>query len=234
MSAAVAFDVSPLDGHQADWRILCAHRLNVVLEGAPSVTEVILRRLRPHMREPTVWHQPRTRLDLPTREVGAYVLRDVGALSIDDQRRLLAWMGNAGSRTQIISTAARPVFALVTSRVFDAMLYYRLNVMLLRIGTPDQPELSNGGAEAVHLRSAIIASAAAHLGSIRSLPKNRTAGEADRTRTFRHLRELIAALDRRLPHIERAGEIEIASDAASLRARAVARIAELEAASRDR
>jgi len=43
----------------------------------------------------------------------------------------------------------------------------------------------------------------------------KTADAADRTRALRHLRELIAALDRRVPHIERLGEIAIAGDAAN-------------------
>jgi hypothetical protein len=42
-----------------------------------------------------------------------------------------------------------------------------------------------------------------------------------------HLRELIAAIDRRVPDIERVGEIAIARDAAALREKALARIAEL-------
>ena len=41
------------------------------------------------------------------------------------------------------------------------------------------------------------------------------------------LRELVEALDRRLPRVERAGESEIARDAAALRARAVSRLREL-------
>lgn len=44
----------------------------------------------------------------------------------------------------------------------------------------------------------------------------------------RELRELIAALDRRVPRGERAGEASIARDAAALRARALKRISELE------
>lgn len=42
------------------------------------------------------------------------------------------------------------------------------------------------------------------------------------------LRALVAALDRRLPNLERIGQHEIARDAAALRAEAVHRIAELE------
>ena len=48
------------------------------------------------------------------------------------------------------------------------------------------------------------------------------------TGAVRELRELIAALDRRLPQVQRAGELAIARDAASLRTRALQRIEELE------
>ena len=51
---------------------------------------------------------------------------------------------------------------------------------------------------------------------------------ADRTRALRHLHELIAALDRRLPQVERAGEVAIAAEAALLRKKAQERILELE------
>jgi hypothetical protein len=43
----------------------------------------------------------------------------------------------------------------------------------------------------------------------------------------RELEELIAALDRRLPRVEQAGEMSIARDAAALRAKAVDRLATL-------
>ena len=43
----------------------------------------------------------------------------------------------------------------------------------------------------------------------------------------RELEELIAALDRRVPRVEQAGEVAIAREAAALRARAVDRLAEL-------
>ena len=42
------------------------------------------------------------------------------------------------------------------------------------------------------------------------------------------LRELIAALDRRVPRLEREGEIDIAHDAQALKRAALRRIAELE------
>jgi len=44
----------------------------------------------------------------------------------------------------------------------------------------------------------------------------------------RELLELVAALDRRVPQVERAGEAAIARDAAALKARALKRIDELD------
>jgi hypothetical protein len=46
--------------------------------------------------------------------------------------------------------------------------------------------------------------------------------------TIRLLLELIASLDRRVPQVHRVGEGAIATEAAALRAKAYARIAELE------
>ena len=50
----------------------------------------------------------------------------------------------------------------------------------------------------------------------------------DRARTVRELHELIAALDRRVPRVERVGEIAIARAAGELKIEALKRIAELE------
>jgi hypothetical protein len=49
----------------------------------------------------------------------------------------------------------------------------------------------------------------------------------DREALLRRLRELIEALDRRVPHLEREGEIRIAREAGALRQKAEDRIAEL-------
>jgi hypothetical protein len=49
-----------------------------------------------------------------------------------------------------------------------------------------------------------------------------------RRATVRELRELIAALDRRLPQVERVGEISIARAASALNVEALKRIEELE------
>ena len=55
-----------------------------------------------------------------------------------------------------------------------------------------------------------------------------------RERVLAALSELIEALDRRLPHVERLGEIGIAREAAALRKDAAMRIAELRTSESDR
>ena len=55
-----------------------------------------------------------------------------------------------------------------------------------------------------------------------------TPGEHRLVSTIRELRELIVALDRRVPHVERVGELEIARAATGLRIEALRRIEELE------
>ena len=55
-----------------------------------------------------------------------------------------------------------------------------------------------------------------------------TTQATDRARTVRELRELIAALDRRVLRVERVGEIAIARAAAALKIEALKRIEELE------
>ena len=56
-----------------------------------------------------------------------------------------------------------------------------------------------------------------------------TAAQSASARTLVHLRELIEALDRRVPQIESAGELQIAREAADVRDKALRRIHEIEA-----
>ncbi|SRR5689334_18423079 len=126
-------DASLMDGYHIEWRILREQANNVLLEGTVADTDAVLRLLQPHMCEPVAHHGPPATLDLPSGEIRALVLRDAGALSRNDQRRLLAWMDGKGSRTRVITTASRPLFPLVAAGLFDDALYYRLNVLLLRV-----------------------------------------------------------------------------------------------------
>lgn len=70
----------------------------------------------------------------------------------------------------------------------------------------------------------------AHSHERRIATTGRTTGRIETThrRTVRRLHELIAALDRRVPQVQRAGELSIARTAAALRLAALRRIDELE------
>ena len=57
-----------------------------------------------------------------------------------------------------------------------------------------------------------------------------TAGRTRALRTVRDLREFIAALDRRIPQVERSGEASISRAATTLRNAATTRVADLERA----
>lgn len=58
--------------------------------------------------------------------------------------------------------------------------------------------------------------------------------ETDQDRAVAALRELVEALDRRVPHVERLGEVRIAREAAALRKEAAERIEQLAPRDRER
>ena len=155
MNTATGADVSWLDSFRTEWTILRACRHNVLLEGPVPETNAVLRLLQPHMRGPIVWNRPRAPLELPSGETGALILRGVAALSAEDQTRLLAWIGGPGSRTHIVSTTERPLFAHVAHGLFDDTLYYRLNVMLLRVGVKNPAGLATDDTEPLQFDSPI-------------------------------------------------------------------------------
>jgi hypothetical protein len=132
MTVASGADVPLLNSH--DLQLLSDHTCNVVLEGPVTAIEVVLNLLQSHLRAPIVSHQSHAPLEFPSSDTRTLILRDAAALNGDAQRRLLARIDDAGAGTQIISTTERPLFPLVAKGLFDARLYYRLNVMLLRVG----------------------------------------------------------------------------------------------------
>jgi hypothetical protein len=56
---------------------------------------------------------------------------------------------------------------------------------------------------------------------------DKTRTDVDRNELVARLRELIEALEMRVPHFEREGEVRITQDAAALKHKALERIAEL-------
>ena len=62
------------------------------------------------------------------------ILTDVDTLSVAEQRRLTEWMNEPRNwRAQIISSTSDNLFSLVEARRFDGDLFYRLNIVHLKI-----------------------------------------------------------------------------------------------------
>ena len=116
----------PLSVDAIDWS-RAPH--NLLLEGPQASTEATLLLLAPRLRKPVKWVRSGAPFALPPEKVGALILRDVGALNPQEQTGLMAWI-DAHPRTTIISTTPHPLFAFVARDLFDAALYYRLNVLL--------------------------------------------------------------------------------------------------------
>jgi hypothetical protein len=123
-----------LDSYQTEFGILRAPSANVLIEGPYGEIDDMLLVLLQHLREPIVTNLSHTPLQLPDGAATPVILKNVAALTADDQARLLIWLQREGFGAQVVSTSERPLFALVTQGLFDTALYYRLNVLLLRIG----------------------------------------------------------------------------------------------------
>jgi hypothetical protein len=98
-----------------------------------------------------------------------------------------------------------------------------LSIVPLVIDRDDREESRRRQLLAVHAVRRRVECVAHARGQVRP-----TTMAVTRTVVVRELLELIAALDRRLPQVQRAGEEAIARDAAALRSRALKRIEELE------
>jgi DNA-binding NtrC family response regulator len=83
------------------------------------------------------WQPRGLPLALPVEECGTLVLQNIAALDGHDQARLRVWFDHPTRRTHVVSTTTYPVFPLVDCGVFDATLFYRLNVVRFSV---DQDE----------------------------------------------------------------------------------------------
>lgn len=125
------------DDHVAadDWAILTTDHPSVLLIGPAAATQTIVSELRPYLRSPASWWAHDAEPG-PLPIAGTLIIRDVGALDLDLQRRLLDWVEAQGHDVQVVSVSGRPV---VETGAFLAALYYRLNIVCLHLAaTPRQ------------------------------------------------------------------------------------------------
>lgn len=115
-------------------------RVNVLLTGRDDTVQLVLRTLLGHVRTPIATWSPGEPFVLPaTEHPGTLVLREVSALSIQQQARLLEWSNDGRRNPQVISTSSTPLMPLVRAATFIDTLYYRLNTVLIDLTAADRP-----------------------------------------------------------------------------------------------
>lgn len=116
-----------------EWDSLRSSHHNVLLEGSRTATDAALLFLKPYLRNPLVWMQPGMPLSLQQGRDCTLVLRDVAALTLEEQEHIVRWLNDPRQRLQAVATSTTPLYARVTRGLFDETLFYRLNVLLLRV-----------------------------------------------------------------------------------------------------
>ena len=114
-------------------------RMNLLLTGRNESVQLVLRTLMGHVRTPVTTWSPGEPFVLPEIEhPGTLVLREVSALSIQQQLRLLEWSNDGRRNPQVISTTSTPLMPLVRAETFIDTLYYRLNTVFIDLTASDR------------------------------------------------------------------------------------------------
>jgi hypothetical protein len=119
-----------------EWDRVVSTHANVLLEGERDKTDVAVLQLLPHLRVPIVYRKAGDELTLLNQ--CTVILRDVDTLCKSEQTRLHEWLDGKPDSVQTVSTAQHPLFSLVQDGLFESDLYYRLNVILLRLDTDSE------------------------------------------------------------------------------------------------
>jgi hypothetical protein len=128
-----------------EMHLIRTDRRNLLLIGMDPDTRELLNELRSVFVEPITTWSPGERLVLPAHaRTGTLILRDITALGLDDQIRLVDWLGAAEGRTQVVSITPRSPVPLIEAGAFLSILYYRLNTVCLDI-TRKQPRAPRPG-----------------------------------------------------------------------------------------
>jgi len=71
----------------------------------------------------------RLRLPLPARPIQTVIIRNVDALTGDEQRDLTEWLMVSKGLSRVIATTSRSLVDMVDANEFSPTLYYRLNTV---------------------------------------------------------------------------------------------------------
>lgn len=117
-----------------DLQLMRMPRVNLLLMGPDNVIQNVLNALLPNLRASIQYWCPGEPLVLPLgAQPGTLILRDVGALTPEDQLRLLGWLEMTAGATQVVSTTTSPLLSRVDAGRFLDTLYYRLNTICVNV-----------------------------------------------------------------------------------------------------
>jgi hypothetical protein len=120
-----------MDATQARPSVSCHRRLpNLLLIGPDTATRPYLERL---MASPSVRACDSTAPHLPRETVQELVVRDVERLTPVGQEQLVDWLNGPGFHTRIVATSGTSLYPMVERGEFSDALYYRINMIILRL-----------------------------------------------------------------------------------------------------
>jgi len=111
--------------------ILRRSRPNVLVVASSADVDRVFELMYPFLRTPIVAWVPRETNEVPATSFRTLVIRDVEALSGEQQENLVALICRVAEDIQIVSTSKSPIFPLVERAAFLDRLYYQLNVVYL-------------------------------------------------------------------------------------------------------
>jgi hypothetical protein len=141
-----ADQLPPLDGDHGltsdtldDLELVRDKRTNLLVIGEHAATRAVLEELRLGSREMVVAWRPGQALELPPPgRATTLILHDVDQLTIAAQGAVLRWLDQSAARIWVVSTSTEPLWPQVESGAFSDTLYYRLNIVCVRVPSPDE------------------------------------------------------------------------------------------------
>lgn len=121
-----------------DLQMVRLKRTNLLVVGDRAATGAVLDQLHLGPREGLVSWKPGHPLDLPPPgRTTTLILHDVDQLTVAAQNTVLRWLDQGAGRIWVVSTCAEPLWALVEAGAFNDVLYYRLNIVCVRVPEDD-------------------------------------------------------------------------------------------------
>ena len=111
--------------------ILRRSRPNVLVVASSADVDRVFELMYPYLRTPIVAWVPRETRELPAASFRTLLIRDVEAMTAEQQENLVALICRVAANIQIVSTSKLPLFPLVERGAFLDRLYYQLNVVYL-------------------------------------------------------------------------------------------------------